>query len=160
MRTRSLFFTAALLAPLAPAVAAPASVRDQVQTLLAAVAPNPPREISRAVNEAKAAMKRADAHRSGAAAEAETLADISDKTALEWAQLAKDVGELQSLQVQADTAEKQLQELDAQVKREKAYLEETEARRGRALAALNQLQTVVPAPESANVPQTRKAGQQ
>lgn len=157
MRIRSLLLTVSLLAPLAHAVAAPPSVRDQVQTLLGAVAPNPPREVSRAVSEAKAALKRADEQRRGKGSEAATLADISDKTALEWAQLSHDVRELQQLQDQADTAEKQLQELDAQVKREKAYLEETEARRGRALAALNKLQSNAPATSSVPAaPEARK----
>lgn len=129
-----------LLAPLMSATGAPVSIRNQVEALLATVIPKDDQpEVATAQREAKAALARAEQTRTSAPKEALDAVPVIEQTALEWAQLSKELGDLDELQSKADAAEKQLDELEAQLKREKAHLEETEARRGRALATLERL---------------------
>ncbi len=136
-----------LLAPLVSAVGAPASIRDQVEALLATLAPNENQpEIDYARRKAKAALARADEGRAATEEDERSAAAVVEQTALEWAQMTKELSELDALQSKADAAEKQLDALEAQLKREKAHLEETEARRGRAVATLERLGSRAPAP--------------
>lgn len=141
MRTR-LFLIVALctVGAIVPAVGATASVRNQVELLLAdpAVESTAP-EVGNARARAKAMLAEADAARSSKEEDANSAAAVLDETALEWAQLTKELIELAKLQAEADEAERRQLDLDGQLKREKAHLEETEARRGRALAALKKL---------------------
>jgi DNA repair exonuclease SbcCD ATPase subunit len=122
------------------ATGAPGQLRDQVETLLAdpAITATSP-EVNAAKAQAKANLAQADATRSKTLDDATVVADVLDETALEWAQLSKELVELATLQTQADKAEQRQVDLESQLKREKAHLEETEARRGRALAALKKL---------------------
>lgn len=141
MRTRP-FLVAALcsLGAIVHATGAPTPLRARVETLLAdpAIAASSP-EVADAKTRAKAALADADTTRSGAQEDAKAIADVLDETALEWAELSKELVELAAVQAKADEAEQRQIELEAQLKREKAHLEETEARRGRALAALKKL---------------------
>ena len=128
----------------ASAASAPPPVRQQVVALLAEAVPDTP-ETLRAEKNAQEALTRAD---SAAAAEEATVrgtAEALTQVALEWALLRKELAELDALENESVQAQRQLQELDAQLKREQAYLEETEARRGRALAELQDL-GIAPAP--------------
>lgn len=143
------FFVASSLGALLPVSGAPTAVREQVESLLALTKTNPvpgqsdstaaAAEIAVAAKQARSALERAVQARTAAGPEDGDIATALDETALEWASLAKDLGELTSLQTSAEKAEATEAELDAKLKREKAHLEETEARRGRALAALNKL---------------------
>ncbi len=136
-----------LLAPLVSAAGAPASIRDQVEALLATLASNDDQpEIDHALREARAALARADQGRAATEEDERSAAVVVEQTALEWAQLSKELSELDELQSKADAAEKQLDGLEAQLKREKAHLEETEARRGRAVATLERLGSKAAAP--------------
>lgn len=95
--------------------------------------------MTNARKQAKALLERATTARASKAPDATAIGAALDETALEWAQLSKDLIELSALQTKADGSEKEQGELEAQLKREKAHLEETEARRGRALATLEKL---------------------
>lgn len=125
---------------------APAALRDQVDALLTQPAPEPlAPEVATARKQAKALLDEATTARTSKGPDAVAIGAVLDETALEWAQLSKDLVELSALQAKADAAEKEQGELDAQLKREKAHLEETEARRGRALATLEKLGKANPA---------------
>lgn len=141
VRTRPILLTAlCCLGTIAPVVGAPAAIRDQVAALLTQTASEPlAPEVSNARKQAKEMLDRAGTARQSKDPDAAQLGSVFDETALEWAQLSKDLVELAALQAKADAAEKEQGELEAQLKREKAHLEETEARRGRALATLEKL---------------------
>lgn len=162
MRTRP-FLVVALcsLGAIVHATGAPAQLRDQVEVLLADPAiPSTSPEVADAKARAKATLADADAARSGAQEDAKNIAGVLDETALEWAQLSKELVELAALQTQADKAEQRQVELEAQLKREKAHLEETEARRGRALAALKKLGESADVPAPAAPASTPKGAEQ
>lgn len=141
MRIRPFFFVAlGSLVPLVQATGAPASIRDRVEALLTSVSSEREQpEIANAQREAKAALTRAEEARTHDSAERRATAEVLEQTALEWAELSKDLAELAALQTKADHAEQEAQTYEAQLKREKAHLEETEARRGRARAAAESL---------------------
>lgn len=141
MRIRPFFFVAlGALAPLVQATGAPASLRDRVEALLASVTSEPEQpEIANAQRQAKAALTRAEEARGQDSAERRATAEVFEQTALEWAELSKDLVELAALQAKAEQAEQEAQGYEAQLKREKAHLEETEARRGRVVASAQAL---------------------
>ncbi len=159
MRTWPIFFVPlGLLGVIVHVSGATSPLRDKVETLLAdpaIVAKSP--EVKAAKAEAKAALAQADAIRASKKEDAEPIAAALDETAFEWAQLSKELSELGQLQAQADAAEQRQVELEAQLKREKAHLEETEARRGRALAALKKLGENVEATEPPRAGQIEEA---
>lgn len=137
MRIRPFLFVAlGALTPLVQAIGAPASIRDRVEALLASVTSTPEQpEIANARRRAQAALTRAEEAKLGDSAERRATAEVLEQTALEWAELSKDLVELAALQAKAEQAEQEAQAYEAQLKREKAHLEETEARRGRVVAA-------------------------
>lgn len=141
MRTRPLLLVVACsVGAIAHTVGATVPLRQQVEALLDDPAlDSTSSEVANAKAQAKASLTAADATRSTRAEDAEAVAKEQEETALEWAQLSKELTELAALRAQAETAEQRQLDLEAQLKREKAHLEETEARRGRALAALEKL---------------------
>lgn len=168
---RAVLFTSVVLANAGWVHANPAKIHDQVVKELnqpAGEASGLP-ELKRAEQEARAALQRAtDAQRSSDPT-LEKVAPVFADTALEWALLRKELIQLANLQAKVRAAQQRLTDAIAALKREQAYLEETEARRGRALAQLEQLQaarknkpsspantTQVPAPVEAPKPQSGK----
>jgi hypothetical protein len=159
---RAVLFSSAVLASAGWVHANPAKVHNEVVRQLnqpvEGDAASP--EIKRAEQEARATLKRAtDAQKSSDPAQRACAPVLAD-TALEWAQFRNELGALSALQAQVKAAQKRLSEATAALKREQAYLEETEARRGRALAALDQLKAapqVQPPAPSAVSPKGTKA---
>ena len=74
-------------------------------------------------------------------------AALLEDTALEWAQLGNDLLVAHRQEASAREAERALMDTTNQLRRAEAFLEETEARRGRALAQLNHPEEV-PVPPS------------
>lgn len=124
---------------------------ERVTTLLAQQAPATA-ETERAERMARDALERAKRAAASEQAALRESADVLVETAHEWAQLRAELSELDKLEKRSVEAQARLQELDSQLKREQAHLEETEARRGRALAELEKLAPT--SPSSTATPET------
>jgi len=128
----------ALLVVTASAASAAPPITEQVLALLEQTAPSTP-ETLRATKNAKQTLHRAQEAATAEDEQVRATAEVLEQTALEWAKLRTELTDLEALQTANVEAQVRLQELEAQLKREQAYLEETEARRGRALAELQKL---------------------
>lgn len=109
-------------------------------------------EITQAEQQARKALQLATDVQKASDPALKRCAPIHADTALEWAQLRNELAQLAKLQVQVHATQKRVAEAAAALKREQAYLEETEARRGRALAALQQLEAARQPKASTPVP--------
>jgi hypothetical protein len=140
---RAVLFSSVVLANAGWVHANPAKVHSQVVQELNSPIGEQSRvaEVTHAEQEARTALKRATEAHTASDPGAKNRAPIYADTALEWAKLRNELAQLAALQSKVAGAQKRLGEAVAALKREQAYLEETEARRGRALALLEQLKT-------------------
>jgi hypothetical protein len=94
--------------------------------------------VAEPVKKAREALERARGARSSG--DAKHAADL-DGLALEWAEMARDLLRAAGAEDAASAAQKKAQALETQVERARTLLEETQARRGRAAAELERVET-------------------
>lgn len=149
---RAVLLTSVVLANAGLVHANPAKVHNQVIVELGKPVINQTNvpEVRHAEQQARAALKQATDAQKTTEPALKNCAPIYADTALEWAKFRNELAQLASLQSQVRAAQKRVIEATAALKREQAYLEETEARRGRALATLEQLKTSNASPPSSS----------
>jgi colicin import membrane protein len=122
--------------------AAPALNGDKAKAILAELEPKVEAEpvLKTPIAAAKDALARASEARAPKSGEASAeRATELDAIGLEWAELGRDLSRATAAEREALQAERELTEIETQLVRARALLEETWARRGRAETALKKL---------------------
>jgi hypothetical protein len=115
---------------------ADSGVPSKVERLLAQLSAKPENAARTSEERAQAQAALTRAKQARADGDKAHLAALHEDVALEWAALAEDTLMAREREAKAMAAEQSLLEATQQVRRAEAFLEETEARRGRALAQL------------------------